>query len=583
MGYVPYNTASLTNGQTTDLASNGYHTGRFMLSGTWTGSIYAEGSIDNITWITINIADMNALDGQLATYTQVNSNFIFNCSGFNFTRIRAALSAGTTDVTFSLDDDNSMPYAIASTLFVDQVGGHTFIVDGSGITQPVSATSLPLPTGAATSAKQDTGNTSVASIDTKLPSGLTVTSSRLQVELPPGGGGLTDTELRATAVPISASSLPLPTGAATSALQTQPGVDIGDVTVNNAAGVSAVNIQDGGNSITIDGSVGITGSVAVTNAGTFATQATQAGTWNVTNISGTVSLPTGASTSALQTTGNTSVSSIDTKTPALGQALAAASVPVVLTAAQITTLTPLATVATTNAGTFAVQVSSALPTGANTIGALTANQSVNCAQVNGVTLTTGNGIAGTGVQRVTIASDNTAFSVNATGPTLTKGTQAATGYSVQNLKDAGRTTVRYYAVAAAAGTTTTETAISLTKSSGTGATSAAVSHTPASGKTFRIIAITFATRGHSTATAQTTTFNFRINTSGAVVTTSTPIILAMRSATPATASAWDRVYVGIPDGMEIPGDGTLQFGITAAATYTTNAPTWDVTIIGFEY
>jgi hypothetical protein len=44
----------------------------------------------------------------------------------------------------------------------------------------------------------------------------------------------------------------LPTGAATAALQTQPGVDIGDVTVNNAAGASAVNIQDGGNSITVD-------------------------------------------------------------------------------------------------------------------------------------------------------------------------------------------------------------------------------------------------------------------------------------------------------------------------------------------
>lgn len=39
------------------------------------------------------------------------------------------------------------------------------------------------------------------------------------------------------------------------------GVDIGDVTINNAAGASAVNIQDGGNSITIDGSVSITGTV----------------------------------------------------------------------------------------------------------------------------------------------------------------------------------------------------------------------------------------------------------------------------------------------------------------------------------
>lgn len=42
--------------------------------------------------------------------------------------------------------------------------------------------------------------------------------------------------------------------------------------------------------------------------------------------------------------------SIDAKIPALGQALAAASVPVVLTAAQLTTLTPVSTV-TANAGT----------------------------------------------------------------------------------------------------------------------------------------------------------------------------------------------------------------------------------------
>lgn len=75
------------------------------------------------------------------------------------------------------------------------------------------------------------------------------------------------------------------------------------------------------------------------------------------------------------------VDSLDTKTPALGQALAASSVPVVLTAAQITTLTPpaqgltdiqlrasavptsLASVpshAVTNAGTFAVQAAATL-------------------------------------------------------------------------------------------------------------------------------------------------------------------------------------------------------------------------------
>jgi hypothetical protein len=39
---------------------------------------------------------------------------------------------------------------------------------------------------------------------------------------------------------------------------------------------------------------------------------------------------------------------------------------------------------------------------------------MNEAQVAGATLSTGNGVVGTGVQRVAIASDNTAFSVNAT-------------------------------------------------------------------------------------------------------------------------------------------------------------------------
>lgn len=52
-------------------------------------------------------------------------------------------------------------------------------------------------------------------------------------------------------------------------LAANDGVDIGDVTVNNAAGASAVNIQDGGNSITIDdggGSITVDGTVAVTGS-----------------------------------------------------------------------------------------------------------------------------------------------------------------------------------------------------------------------------------------------------------------------------------------------------------------------------
>lgn len=56
------------------------------------------------------------------------------------------------------------------------------------------------------------------------------------------------------------------------------------------------------------GTVSISGTVAVT----------QSGTWDINNISGTISLPTGAATAAKQDTGNTSLSSIDGKLPTNG-------------------------------------------------------------------------------------------------------------------------------------------------------------------------------------------------------------------------------------------------------------------------
>ena len=52
-----------------------------------------------------------------------------------------------------------------------------------------------------------------------------------------------------------------------------------------------------------------------------------------------------------------------------------------------------------------------LGAGANVIGALTANQSVNIAQMNGVAVTMGSGVNGTGVQRVSLATDQAALSV----------------------------------------------------------------------------------------------------------------------------------------------------------------------------
>lgn len=89
------------------------------------------------------------------------------------------------------------------------------------------------------------------------------------------------------------------------------------------------------------------------------------------------------------------------------------------------------------------------------VSSVPANQSINNAQINGVTPLMGNGVTGTGSQRVTIASDNTAFTVNAaqsgtftvqpgntanTTPWLTTPTPAtAGGLSVSHLVSAATT------------------------------------------------------------------------------------------------------------------------------------------------
>ena len=62
--------------------------------------------------------------------------------------------------------------------------------------------------------------------------------------------------------------------------------------------------------------------------------AAQSGAWNITNISGTISLPTGAATSANQTSGNTSLSTLATNLPAKGQTTMTGSLPVVIASNQ---------------------------------------------------------------------------------------------------------------------------------------------------------------------------------------------------------------------------------------------------------
>lgn len=94
--------------------------------------------------------------------------------------------------------------------------------------------------------------------------------------------------------------------------------------------------QFGGNAVVTGTGASGVGIPRVTVSNDSNILATQSGTWNINNISGTISLPTGASTSANQTTANSSLSSIDGKLNSLGQKTMANSMPIVIASNQST-------------------------------------------------------------------------------------------------------------------------------------------------------------------------------------------------------------------------------------------------------
>jgi len=204
--------------------------------------------------------------------------------------------------------------------------------------------------------------------------------------------------------PVSAVSLPLPTGAATLAAQTQPGVDIGDVTINNAAGASAVNIQDGGNSITVDGTVTTS---PPANAST-----------NVAQVGGTATDTNSGNKSA-----GTLRVVLATDQPQLTNKLLVTPDSVALPANQSVNVAQLAgTTTDTNsgvksAGTLRVVLATDQPALTNKLlvtpdsVALPANQSVNINQVGGAAITEGQKTMAASVP-VVLASDQTTLPAN---------------------------------------------------------------------------------------------------------------------------------------------------------------------------
>ena len=151
-------------------------------------------------------------------------------------------------------------------------------------------------------------------------------------------------------------------------------------------------------------SVGVTGTVGVSNfpAGFGATVTNFPATQPVSAAA--LPLPTGASTEA-------TLAALSAKVPAQGQALAAASVPVVLTASQMTALTPVAGLTDAQLRATAVPVASALLAGTAVVGKVGIDQTTP-GVTNGVQIVPGTA-GGWTPSRVKTAATTNATSVKA--------------------------------------------------------------------------------------------------------------------------------------------------------------------------
>jgi hypothetical protein len=223
-------------------------------------------------------------------------------------------------------------------------------VDGSAVTQPVSAVSLPLPTGAAT-------ETTLSALNTKVPSGLTVTAGELLVQQADATatGNITNTQSVSIALNGSGTVGIQISGTWTGSITSEGSVDGVNysalpsvaMTSGGVASVwSANNILQmsvaGLAFIRMRGTTVTSGTAVISLISNHAVSAvaqvnptpsgtniiggvTQSGTWNLTNISGTISLPTGAATETTLSTLNGKVTACNTGAVTISTALPSGS------------------------------------------------------------------------------------------------------------------------------------------------------------------------------------------------------------------------------------------------------------------
>lgn len=348
------------------------------ISGTWSGTIQFESSTDGTNWEVNSGLIYSALDGQPIVSAGTNGRYIFSVAGDKQFRSRAIAITGTANISYGSSVaphiiNGILSYVFAKADIRDGTGiGLTSTLVSSKQSLDVNVSQSAIPTGAATSALQTSGNASLTSIDGGTPAALgqTTMSASMPVTLASNQSALpvTGTFFQATQ-PVSGT------------VTANAGTNLNTSALALDASISTLNTSVN----TLLKPANTLASVTTVGAVTSITNALPAGNNNIGDVDIASSvLPSGASTSANQVTELASLAAIDAGTAAaLGQTTMSASVPVALASNQSSipvTIAGAGTPLTANAPTTAtvgVASASALASNAGRDGVIIVNVSVN--------------------------------------------------------------------------------------------------------------------------------------------------------------------------------------------------------------
>lgn len=165
--------------------------------------------------------------------------------------------------------------------------------------------------------------------------------------------------------------------------------------------------------------------------------------------------------------------------------------------------------------------------------------------------------------------------VTVTPPTLTKGTQGATGFSVQDLKDSGRVLCTFTASAVTG--VTTEGLITLTPYRDLVAGSTGSTFAVTANKRLRLQTLVVTWRNNTAAAGAVTV---RLRLLAGTVLVGSPVHASLNATTSSAAiGGGNTSFIDLPDGFEL--SGTMQFGLTQLALGAVVG--FDVHVIGYEY